>query len=35
MPLTTDGHWSQWAAFGSETPGVEGEVMLLDPDNDW
>jgi glutamate---cysteine ligase / carboxylate-amine ligase len=35
MPPTADGHWSQWAASDPYTLGVEEEVMLLDPDNDW
>jgi glutamate---cysteine ligase / carboxylate-amine ligase len=33
MPPTT--HWSQWAASDLYTLGIEEEVMLLDPDNDW
>ena len=35
MPPTAEGHWSQWAASDPYTLGVEEEVMLLDPDNDW
>jgi carboxylate-amine ligase len=35
MPPTPEGHWSQWAASDPYTLGVEEEVMLLDPDNDW
>jgi carboxylate-amine ligase len=33
MPPST--HWSQWAASDRYTLGIEEEVMLLDPDNDW
>jgi glutamate---cysteine ligase / carboxylate-amine ligase len=35
MPPATDGHWSQWTSSDPYTLGVEEEVMLLDPDNDW
>jgi carboxylate-amine ligase len=35
MTPTGDGHWSQWAASDPYTLGVEEEVMLLDPENDW
>jgi carboxylate-amine ligase len=35
MPPTAERHWSQWAASDPYTLGIEEEVMLLDPDNDW
>ncbi|MFZ0041895.1 MAG: hypothetical protein WAK93_11350, partial [Solirubrobacteraceae bacterium] len=29
------GHWSEWATSDPFTLGIEEEVMLLDPEQDW